>query len=178
MGEEEEKKEGVTSSGNHVALEVEAPETHHQIGQGPSPCTCMLLSCFPTLFFLIGICFIRLTNTQTNRQCAYALGYAGVTMIPLGWIGGVIGLMLEAVISLYANALIAKIHEYGGKRHIRYRDLAGFIYGQKAYVVVWGLQYANLFLINIGYIILGGQALKTKILIPMARKGQVGGVAS
>lgn len=34
--------------------------------------------------------------------------------------------------------------------------------GQKAYVVVWGLQYANLFLINIGYIILGGQALKVR----------------
>nr|XP_016479082.1 PREDICTED: proline transporter 2-like isoform X2 [Nicotiana tabacum] len=142
MGEEEEKKEGVTSSGNHVALEVEAPETHHQIGQDS--------------FIQVGVLLC------TGLNSAYALGYAGVTMIPLGWIGGVIGLMLEAVISLYANALIAKIHEYGGKRHIRYRDLAGFIYGQKAYVVVWGLQYANLFLINIGYIILGGQALKVR----------------
>lgn len=65
----------------------------------------------------------------TGLNSAYALGYAGAIMVPLGWIGGVIGLMLAAVISLYANALIAKIHEYGGKRHIRYRDLAGFIYG-------------------------------------------------
>ncbi|OIT30871.1 proline transporter 2 [Nicotiana attenuata] len=140
MGEEEQKKEGVTSSSNHVALEVEVPETHHQIGQDS--------------FIQVGVLMC------TGLNSAYALGYAGAIMAPLGWIGGVIGLMLAAVISLYANALIAKIHQYGGKRHIRYRDLAGFIYGQKAYVVVWGLQYANLFLINIGYIILGRQALK------------------
>ncbi|XP_075110937.1 proline transporter 2 isoform X2 [Nicotiana tabacum] len=115
---------------------------------------CLLFGKIVDSFIQVGVLLC------TGLNSAYALGYAGVTMIPLGWIGGVIGLMLEAVISLYANALIAKIHEYGGKRHIRYRDLAGFIYGQKAYVVVWGLQYANLFLINIGYIILGGQALK------------------
>lgn len=38
MGEEEQKKEEVISSSNHVAIEVEVPETHHQIGQGLSPC--------------------------------------------------------------------------------------------------------------------------------------------
>ena len=51
-------------------------------------------------------------------------------MVPLGWIGGVVGLILATAISLYANTLIAKLHEFGGKRHIRYRDLAGFIYGK------------------------------------------------
>lgn len=50
-------------------------------------------------------------------------------MVPLGWAGGVVGLILATAISLYANALIARLHEYGGTRHIRYRDLAGFIYG-------------------------------------------------
>ncbi|XP_075108310.1 proline transporter 2 isoform X1 [Nicotiana tabacum] len=145
MGEEEQKKEEVISSSNHVAIEVEVPETHHQIGQDS--------------FIQVGVLMC------TGLNSAYALGYAGAIMVPLGWIGGVIGLMLATVISLYANALIAKIHEYGGKRHIRYRDLAGFIYGQKAYVLVWGLQYANLFLINIGYIILGGQALKAFYII-------------
>ncbi|GFS32042.1 proline transporter 2 [Actinidia rufa] len=54
----------------------------------------------------------------------------------------------------------AKLHEFGGKRHIRYRDLAGFIYGRKAYSLTWTLQYVNLFMINTGYIILAGQALK------------------
>jgi predicted HD phosphohydrolase len=54
-------------------------------------------------------------------------------MVPLGWIGGVVGLILATAISLYANTLVAKLHEFGGKRHIRYRDLAGFSYGKKMY---------------------------------------------
>ena len=35
-----------------------------------------------------------------------------------------------------------------------------FFTGRKAYSLTWGLQYANLFMINTGYIILAGQALK------------------
>jgi hypothetical protein len=50
-------------------------------------------------------------------------------MVPLGWIPGVVGLIIATAISLYANSLIAELHEFGGRRHIRYRDLAGFIYG-------------------------------------------------
>lgn len=65
----------------------------------------------------------------TGINSAYVLGYSGTVMVPLGWIGGVVGLLLATGISLYANTLIAKLHEFGGKRHIRYRDLAGFIYG-------------------------------------------------
>lgn len=57
------------------------------------------------------------------------LGYSGAVMVPLGWVGGTVGLIVATLISLYANALIAKLHEFGGKRHIRYRDLAGFVYG-------------------------------------------------
>lgn len=65
----------------------------------------------------------------TGINSAYVLGYSGTVMVPFGWIGGVVGLILAAAISLYANALVAKLHEFGGKRHIRYRDLAGAIYG-------------------------------------------------
>lgn len=65
----------------------------------------------------------------TGVNSAYVLGYPGTVMVPLGWIAGVIGLLAATGISLFANALVAKLHEYGGKRHIRYRDLAGFIYG-------------------------------------------------
>ncbi|XP_061356710.1 proline transporter 1-like [Gastrolobium bilobum] len=86
-------------------------------------------------------------------------------MVPLGWIGGVVGLILATVISLYANALVAKLHEFGGTRHIRYRDLAGYIYGRKAYSLTWALQYANLFMINTGYIILAGSALKATYVL-------------
>ncbi|MFS7953732.1 putative amino acid transporter, transmembrane domain-containing protein [Helianthus anomalus] len=76
-----------------------------------------------------------------------------------GWVGGVVGLILATAISLY-NALIAELHEFGGKRHIRYRDLAGFIYGRKAYSLTWVLQYVNLFMINVGYVILAGSLLR------------------
>ena len=56
-------------------------------------------------------------------------------MVPLGWIGGTCGLILAAAISMYANALLGRLHEIGGKRHIRYRDLAGHIYGTYSYTL-------------------------------------------
>ncbi|KAJ4904729.1 Proline transporter 2 [Raphanus sativus] len=121
-------------------FDLEIPETAHQISSD---------SWFQVAFVL-----------TTGINSAYVLGYSGTVMVPLGWIGGVVGLILATAISLYANSLIAKLHEFGGKRHIRYRDLAGFIYGKKMYRVTWGLQYVNLFMINCGYIILAGSALK------------------
>ncbi|KAJ1701181.1 hypothetical protein LUZ63_000960 [Rhynchospora breviuscula] len=96
----------------------------------------------------------------TGVNSAYVLGYSGSVMVPLGWVGGTVGLVLAAAISMYANALLARLHETGGKRHIRYRDLAGHIYGKKTYALTWTLQYVNLFMINTGFIILAGQALK------------------
>ncbi|KAI5670550.1 hypothetical protein M9H77_10914 [Catharanthus roseus] len=121
-------------------LDVEVPVTAHQISQDS--------------WLQVG--FVLTTGINS----AYVLGYSGTVMVPLGWIGGVIGLILATAISLYANGLVAKLHEFGGKRHIRYRDLAGAIYGRKAYGLTWGLQYVNLFMINVGFIILAGQALK------------------
>ncbi|PON87578.1 Amino acid transporter, transmembrane domain containing protein [Trema orientale] len=121
-------------------LGVEIPETAHQISSDS--------------WFQVG--FVLTTGINS----AYVLGYSGTIMVPLGWVFGIVGLILATAISLYANSLIAKLHEFGGKRHIRYRDLAGFIYGRKAYSLTWGLQYVNLFMINTGYIILAGQALK------------------
>ncbi|XP_057484669.1 proline transporter 2-like isoform X2 [Actinidia eriantha] len=121
-------------------MAVEIPETAHQISHDS--------------WFQVG--FVLTTGINS----AYVLGYSGTIMVPLGWIAGVVGLIAATAISLYANSLIAKLHEFGGKRHIRYRDLAGFIYGRKAYSLTWTLQYVNLFMINTGYIILAGQALK------------------
>ncbi|KAL0402860.1 UNVERIFIED_CONTAM: Proline transporter 1 [Sesamum radiatum] len=151
---EEEALEMVGQGGNDVEgrspsdrkvhcdddLAVRMPETAHEISNDS--------------WFQVG--FVLTTGINS----AYVLGYSGAVMVPLGWIGGVIGLILATLVSLYANALVAKLHEYGGKRHIRYRDLAGFIYGRRAYSLTWGLQYANLFMINVGYIILAGNALK------------------
>ncbi|XP_047306984.1 proline transporter 2-like [Impatiens glandulifera] len=116
------------------------PETAHQISSDS--------------WFQVG--FVLTTGINS----AYVLGYSGTIMVPLGWLPGVLGLIAATAISLYANSLIAKLHEYGGTRHIRYRDLAGFVYGKRAYSLTWTLQYANLFMINTGYIILAGQSLK------------------
>ncbi|CAN1173865.1 Proline transporter 2, partial [Linum perenne] len=126
-------------------LAVEGVETAHQISSDS--------------WFQVG--FILTTGINS----AYVLGYSGTIMVPLGWIPGVVGLVFATAISLYANSLVAKLHQFGGKRHIRYRDLAGFIYGKRAYSVTWGLQYVNLFMINTGYIILAGQALKAAYVL-------------
>ncbi|XP_039172668.1 proline transporter 3-like [Eucalyptus grandis] len=95
----------------------------------------------------------------------FVLGYSGTIMVPLGWVPGVLGLIAAAAISLDTNVLIAKLHEFGGKRHIRYGDLAGHIYGRKAYSLTWVLQYVNLFMINSGFIILAGEALKAVYIL-------------
>ncbi|KAL1535556.1 Proline transporter 1 [Salvia divinorum] len=129
---------GSGSSKDSVIVEIS--DTAHQISQDS--------------WFQVG--FVLTTGINS----AYVLGYSGTIMVPLGWIGGVVGLILATAISLYANMLVAKLHEYGGKRHIRYRDLAGFIYGDEAYTITWALQYVNLFMINVGYIILAGSSLK------------------
>ncbi|OMO76296.1 Amino acid transporter, transmembrane [Corchorus olitorius] len=119
---------------------VEIPDTAHQVSTD---------SWFQAGFVL-----------TTGINSVFVLGYSGTIMVPLGWIGGVVGLILATAVSLYANMLVAKLHEFGGRRHIRYRDLAAFIYGRNAYSITWALQYVNLFMINIGYLILGGSALK------------------
>ncbi|KAE9594347.1 hypothetical protein Lal_00001412 [Lupinus albus] len=125
---------------NEAAMDIDVPDTAHQISSD---------SWFQVAFVL-----------TTGVNSAYVLGYAGSIMVPLGWVGGVVGLFLASAISLYANCLIAKLHEHGGTRHIRYRDLAGYIYGKRAYSLTWAMQYVNLFMINTGYIILAGSALK------------------
>ncbi|KAH6802322.1 proline transporter 2 [Perilla frutescens var. frutescens] len=130
-------------SQDHMIVEIS--DTAHQISQDS--------------WFQVG--FVLTTGINS----AYVLGYSGTVMVPLGWIGGVVGLILATAISLYANMLVAKLHEYGGKRHIRYRDLAGFIYGKRAYSITWALQYVNLFMINVGFIILAGSALKALYML-------------
>ncbi|KAJ8760224.1 hypothetical protein K2173_011094 [Erythroxylum novogranatense] len=104
----------------------------------------------------VQVCFVL----TTAMNSAYVLGYSDAIMVHLGWIAGVVGLMAATALSLYANTLVAKIHELGGKRHIRYRDLAEYIYGKKGFYTVWILQYLNLFMFNVGLIILGGSAIK------------------
>lgn len=96
----------------------------------------------------------------TSMNSAYVLGYSGIFMVPLGWVAGIAGFIAAALISFYANYLLARLHQIDGLRHIRYRDLAGYIYGDNMYYFTWALQYINLFMSNVGYIILAGEAMK------------------
>jgi hypothetical protein len=60
---------------------------------------------------------------------AFILGYPALIMAYLGWATGTICLIGGGIVSFYNNCLLGSLHETGGKRHIRYRDLAGHIYG-------------------------------------------------
>ncbi|KAK7290102.1 hypothetical protein RIF29_04284 [Crotalaria pallida] len=135
MGNAENDSTKVYADENNMDIEV--PDTAHQISS--VACSCKLRDC-PDSW--LQVTFVLTTGVNS----AFVLGYSGGIMVPLGWVGGVVGLVLATAISLYANALIAKLHEHGGVRHIRYRDLAGYIYGRKAYTLTWILQYVNLFM--------------------------------
>ncbi|KAJ8760228.1 hypothetical protein K2173_011098 [Erythroxylum novogranatense] len=150
-GEEQENEEypptcedgvgnSVASTSFHDQQFTEVPTTAHEISKDS----------WVQAFFVL----------MTAANSAYVLGFSNAIMVHLGWIAGVVGLIAATALSLYASILVAKIHELGGKRHIRYRDLAGYIYGKKGLYTVWILQYLNLFMFNIGFVILGGSALK------------------
>ncbi|KAJ8764105.1 hypothetical protein K2173_005010 [Erythroxylum novogranatense] len=96
----------------------------------------------------------------TCNNSAYILSYSESIMVHLGWRGGVVGLFVATALSLYASTLPAKLHQLGGRRHIRYRDLAGYIYGKKGYNILWLLQYLNLFMASTGFIILAGSVIQ------------------
>ncbi|KAJ8759597.1 hypothetical protein K2173_008777 [Erythroxylum novogranatense] len=136
-----DRDDGVENNNRPVKVfDVEVPETAHQISTDSWVQVCVVLT--------------------SSISSTYILGYSGTIMVPLSWIGGTVGLIVATAFSLYANTLIAKIHELGGKRYIRYRDLGGFLYGRKGYMLIWTLQYIILFMFNVGSVILGGSALK------------------
>ncbi|GFZ14958.1 proline transporter 1 [Actinidia rufa] len=122
-------------------LAVEVPETAHQISH--DSCGFKLVLCSLPELTVLMYWGIR-DNHGSSRMDRWR-----------SWFN-----CSHSYIALCKFSHRAKLHEFGGKRHIRYRDLAGFIYGRKAYSLTWALQYVNLFMINIGYIILAGQSLK------------------
>ncbi|KAE9594345.1 putative amino acid transporter, transmembrane domain-containing protein [Lupinus albus] len=140
MGKGNPKNNSSKVYAKESATDIEVPDTAHKINSDS----------------WVQVAFV-LTTGVTG---AFVLGYSGTIMVPLGWVGGVVGLVLANAISFHANALVAKLHEHGGIKHIRYRDLAGYLYGKRAYSLTWIMQYINLFMINTGYIILAGSSLK------------------
>lgn len=61
---------------------------------------------------------------------AFILGYPALIMAYLGWEAGVILFIGGGLMSLYNNCLLGSLHEIGNIRHIRYRDLMGYVYGE------------------------------------------------
>jgi hypothetical protein len=68
-------------------------------------------------------------NLIAASDSGYVLGYSYLIMAHLGWIAGPIIIFLLIVVSFYDNCLLGSLHETGGKRQIRTRDLAHYIYG-------------------------------------------------
>lgn len=52
-----------------------------------------------------------------------------------GWAPGVIALLLGFGVTFWTSRIIASFHEYGGRRNIRYRDLASSVLGEQTVCV-------------------------------------------
>lgn len=91
---------------------------------------------------------------------AFILAYPFFIFFFTGWAWGSALIVVFGIISYYISFCLAGLHEYGGKRNIRLRDLTSAILGRWTYYPVYILQFSNLIFGNIGLVILGGQCLK------------------
>ncbi|KAM0931189.1 hypothetical protein ACQ4PT_000296 [Festuca glaucescens] len=96
----------------------------------------------------------------TGFNCAYVLSFSNLMMVPLGWWWGAACLLFIGAAAWYANWLLAGLHLVDGHRFIRYRDLMGYVFGTRMYYITWFLQFITLLLGSMGFILLGGRALK------------------
>ncbi|XP_072964259.1 proline transporter 1-like isoform X2 [Typha angustifolia] len=96
----------------------------------------------------------------TGFNCAYVLSFSNLMLVPLGWAWGLTCLVVMGAFTIYANWLLAGQHVIDGQRFIRYRDLVGFHFGRRMYYTTWFLQFTTILLGNMGFILLGGRALK------------------
>ncbi|XP_068652220.1 probable proline transporter 2 [Aristolochia californica] len=96
----------------------------------------------------------------SSFNCGYILTFSNLMLVPLGWAWGLVCLSVIGIFTFYANWLLAEFHVIDGQRFIRYRDLMGFVFGTKMYYLTWVLQFLTLLLGNMGFILLGGRALK------------------
>ncbi|XP_076917495.1 proline transporter 2-like [Bidens hawaiensis] len=96
----------------------------------------------------------------TSFNCGYILSFSNLMLVPLGWTWGITSLIVVGLFTAYANWLLSEFHFVDGKRFIRYRDLMGYLFGREMYYVTWVLQFSILLLGNMGFLLLGGKALK------------------
>lgn len=54
----------------------------------------------------------------------------------LTWPGGLIAFIIGTAVTWYNSFLLASLHEYGGVRHTRYKDLSGAILGERDMAMV------------------------------------------
>ncbi|BDA51000.1 GABA transporter 1 [Coccomyxa sp. Obi] len=103
----------------------------------------------------------------------YHIGYhmtAAVASVPtlglpfavslLGWGGGLVALIAGGAVTMFTSFLVSSMLEYGGKRHIRFRDLAVAVFGKSGWWAVTPFQFAVCIGTTIANCIVGGQAIK------------------
>ncbi|KAL8256445.1 hypothetical protein R6Q59_031512 [Mikania micrantha] len=96
----------------------------------------------------------------TGYSCGYILSYSNLMLVALGWTWGIISLIAVAAFSAYSSWLLAGFHFINGQRFIRYRDLMGSLFGKEMFYLTWVSQILILLITNMGFILLGGKALK------------------
>ncbi|XP_057249071.1 proline transporter 1-like [Beta vulgaris subsp. vulgaris] len=96
----------------------------------------------------------------TSFNCGWIFSFSNLLLVPLGWGWGIPTLVIVGAFSCYANYVLAEFHYIGGHRFIRYRDIMGHLFGKGMYYLTWFLQFSTFILTNMGFILLGGRALK------------------
>ncbi len=74
-------------------------------------------------WWVVGFSLIAASNSS------YMLTYPYLIMSHLEWIAGPIIVVLLTILSFHNNCLMGSLHETGGKRQIRTRDLISYVYG-------------------------------------------------
>ncbi|CAM6012330.1 unnamed protein product [Sphagnum balticum] len=131
---------GDTNSGKMVNLPPSSASAH-EIGKDP--------------WWVVGFSLIAASDSS------YILTYPFLIMSQLGWIAGPIILVLLTALSCHNNCLFGSLHETGGKRQIRTRDLISYVYGRRWLTTsVWIVQFTVLIIFCIGTFIWAGTSLQ------------------
>lgn len=99
--------------------------------------------------------------TMTTAVAGPALLGLPFAMSLLGWVGGTVALLAGWATTLYTSYIVASLHDWDGRRHVRYRDLAESIFGKWwGRGLIWPCQWANLIGGNISIFIQAGLSMQ------------------
>lgn len=68
----------------------------------------------------------------------YLLGLPAA-MARLGWPAGIAALLVGLLCILHSATCLVGLHEHGGRRHNRYRDLAQAVWGEGGHACMWAV---------------------------------------